>query len=251
MKNHTYSEEIAQAINDHLTQNDFHYQFDEERGVFHYNVGIPGKVKTLKYLVVVKDHDFTVYAIFPLSPDPDDEKEMIAMAKFLHRANYGLRVGNFELDMNDGEIRYKVNCICRDITPSDGMIFEAIHCPAMMCERYGSGILDVLFRGVPEKEALSNCEASSHSSSILSRLEALRKKLVENGDEKGDDEKDDDEKDDEPDPAASISKEARPKSFADFLRMLKAEADSHDDGDQETDQELPDSDIISDDEAQE
>lgn len=237
MKNHTYSEEIAQAINNHLTENDFHYQFDEERGVFHYNVGIPGKVKTLKYLVVVKDHDFTVYAIFPLSPDPDDEKEMIAMAKFLHRANYGLRVGNFELDMNDGEIRYKVNCICRDITPSDGMIFEAIHCPAMMCERYSSGILDVLFRGVPEKEALSNCEASSHSSSILSRLEALRKKLVENGDEKGDD-----EKDDEPAPAVSISEEARPKSFADFLRMLKAEASSRDEDGQEVDKAFADAD---------
>src|SRR5262245_1344418 len=32
-----------------------------------------------------------------------------AMAEYLTRANYGLYIGNFELDFNDGEIRYKTS----------------------------------------------------------------------------------------------------------------------------------------------
>ena len=29
------------------------------------------------------------------------------MAEFLTRANYGIMIGNFEMDFNDGEVRYK------------------------------------------------------------------------------------------------------------------------------------------------
>jgi hypothetical protein len=31
------------------------------------------------------------------------------IAKFITRANYGMSLGNFELDFNDGEIRYKTS----------------------------------------------------------------------------------------------------------------------------------------------
>ncbi|WP_165394727.1 YbjN domain-containing protein [Methanofollis fontis] len=32
-----------------------------------------------------------------------------AIAEYLTRANYGLRIGNFEMDFDDGEIRYKTS----------------------------------------------------------------------------------------------------------------------------------------------
>ena len=36
------------------------------------------------------------------------EAQRLAMSEFLHRANYGLVLGNFELDLGDGEVRFKV-----------------------------------------------------------------------------------------------------------------------------------------------
>ena len=35
------------------------------------------------------------------------EEMRVPMAEFLTRANYGLRIGNFEMDFEDGEVRYK------------------------------------------------------------------------------------------------------------------------------------------------
>mmetsp|Transcript_48127 Transcript_48127/g.145362 ORF Transcript_48127/g.145362 Transcript_48127/m.145362 type:complete len:105 (+) Transcript_48127:552-866(+) len=37
---------------------------------------------------------------------PEDRR--VAMAQFVARANFGLVIGNFELDMTDGETRFKV-----------------------------------------------------------------------------------------------------------------------------------------------
>ena len=38
-----------------------------------------------------------------------DEHGRTTMAEFLTRANYGLGIGNFELDFNDGEVRFKTS----------------------------------------------------------------------------------------------------------------------------------------------
>src|SRR3569832_1222181 len=46
------------------------------------------------------------YSLCPLSVAG---KKLDAMAEFLTRANYGLVVGNFEMDYDDGEIRYKTS----------------------------------------------------------------------------------------------------------------------------------------------
>ncbi len=35
------------------------------------------------------------------------EEKRLAIAEFVARANDGLRIGNFELDFGDGEVRYK------------------------------------------------------------------------------------------------------------------------------------------------
>jgi hypothetical protein len=47
-----------------------------------------------------------LYSICPLTVPPEKRAEM---ASFLTRANYGLALGNFELDFEDGEIRYKTS----------------------------------------------------------------------------------------------------------------------------------------------
>ena len=64
---------------------------------------------------------------------------MASMAEFVCRANYGLVSGNFELDMRDGEIRFKRFAECEGITPTSEMVCNSIHCPAAMFKRYGAG----------------------------------------------------------------------------------------------------------------
>jgi len=144
MKNNTYSKNLASLVTAFLTEDDWHFSFDERRGLFKFVVGMKGKLKKLNYIVDVKQDEFVVYAISPIGADADDECTMSRMADFVCRANYGLENGNFELDMRDGEIRYKCFVDCDGINPSTEMIKTSIYCPAAMFEKYGEGIVGII-----------------------------------------------------------------------------------------------------------
>lgn len=178
MKEKIYSKDIAHAINTYLKDDDWYFSFDELRGVFKFGLSLKGKMKKVNYLIDVKEDEYIVYAISPLGADEEDEKMMVTMAEFVCRANYGLKNGNFEFDMRDGEIRFKCFVDCEGIAPTVEIIRNSIHCPAAMFEQYGDGIVGILFGNMSAKDAVSKCESSP--------IEELRAILGEDLDEDAD-----------------------------------------------------------------
>lgn len=172
MKERNYSMNIANAVCDFLNEDDWHFSFDQERGIFKFGLQLKGKLKKISYIVDIKDDEYLVYAISPLGADEDDSKMMANMAEFICRANYGLKMGNFELDFDDGEVRFKAHVLCKGITPTVEMIKRSIYCPASMFKRYGSGIVDIIFGVASGKEAVDKCEKRDESEirSILTEL---------------------------------------------------------------------------------
>src|SRR4030081_1049823 len=53
-----------------------------------------------------EQEEFVFYSVCDVNV-PEDKRA--AMAEYLTRANYGLYIGNFEMDYSDGEIRYKTS----------------------------------------------------------------------------------------------------------------------------------------------
>jgi hypothetical protein len=51
-------------------------------------------------------HRFVFYVVAPVTVPP---ARVPAIAELITRANYGLAIGNFELDYADGELRYKTS----------------------------------------------------------------------------------------------------------------------------------------------
>lgn len=171
-KARNYSTEIANAIKSYLEEDDWHFSFDEETGLFRFGLSLSSKIKKINYIVDVKEDEYIVYAIAPIGADEEDKKMMATMAEFVCRVNYGLKNGNFELDMRDGEVRFKCFVDCESITPSKDMVQNSIHCPAIMFKRYGSGIVDIIFGNVTATEAVNRCEkaAEIEMRSFLSEL---------------------------------------------------------------------------------
>lgn len=163
MKEKTYSTQIANAITDYLDKDDWRYSFNEKTGIYRFGLSLKGKLKKITYIIDVKDDEYLVYAISPLGADENDDKMMANMAEFICRANYGMKMGNFEMDFQDGEIRFKVHICCKGITPNDDMIKRSIYCPATVFDHYSSGIMDVLFHDVSGKDAVERCEATNES----------------------------------------------------------------------------------------
>ena len=156
--NGNYNPDIAEAVRAFLNDDGWHYDFDDDKGLFRFSLHMPGNLSCIQFAVDVGRKDYTVYAISPLSASRDDPEQMAKMAEFICRANYGLRDGSFEMDFSDGEIRYKCYVNCDGVLPAREITARSIRCPAAMYSRYGAGIIQVLFCGMFPADAVRMCE---------------------------------------------------------------------------------------------
>lgn len=163
MAERMYSKEIAEAIKKTLDDIDFKYSFEEvldgRKGGFTFGCGVNCKLKSVKYIIDVRSNSYIVYAISPINGDTDDKDGMAALADFICRVNYGLPAGNFELDLDDGEVRFKYYVKCPNLKPDNDIVMESVICPMIMFERYGNGLVNVIFAGADPKEESEKCEA--------------------------------------------------------------------------------------------
>jgi len=109
-----------------------------EHHVIKMGIGLKSKLRNGRIFIDVKDSSYLVYIVSPIGGDKDDLGELM---KFLTMANYCLTNGNFELDLGDGEVRYKifVNCKGLDSLPAE-IVQDSILAGCYTIDRYGDGI---------------------------------------------------------------------------------------------------------------
>ena len=107
-----------------LKEDEWHPQQLEERYI--YRMGFSGKNgNTTCYAQVRVDLD--QFLFYVLAPVKAPEEARPAVAEFITRANYGMRIGNFEMDYSDGEVRYKSSLDFEGTTLSPEWIKHAIY----------------------------------------------------------------------------------------------------------------------------
>lgn len=86
------------------------------------------------------------------------EERRLAAAEFIIRANYGMRIGNFEMDFRDGEVRYKSSLDFEGELLSDNLIRNAIYPAVQIMDEYLPGLMKVAFGGKSPEEAIREIE---------------------------------------------------------------------------------------------
>jgi hypothetical protein len=80
------------------------YETDDERSTIRAFYG----GETISFPVFVSANDereqLVVYGVLP---DAVDEAHRVPVGAFLSALNYGLTIGNFEIDLSDGEVRFR------------------------------------------------------------------------------------------------------------------------------------------------
>lgn len=137
-----YSIALAKRVDEYLKSQNWNYEFSEEDGLFRFGISLENKMNNCRMVILIGGELFTSYAIAPVSADAET---MAQAANYLTRANYGLKIGNFELDYRDGEIRYKATLFCGGSIPSLDAVERVADMPFRMMEHYGGGLLNVLF----------------------------------------------------------------------------------------------------------
>lgn len=133
-------------------RNSWHYDIDHDgSGNEFLRAGftIKSKLKSISVQIRTLKIGIKIVGICRLSVD---EEYRASVAEYLHRANYGLNSGNFELDVRDGEVRYKVYLPEYDgYAVPDEAIDSGLDVIIDMFTRYGDG-LAALMMGFSDPE---------------------------------------------------------------------------------------------------
>jgi len=97
----------------------------------------------------------TFYSICPVKA-PEGKRP--ALAEYLTRANYGMLIGNFEMDWSDGEVRYKSSIGIADEGLSAALIEPLVYANVFTMDRYLPGIMAVIYGDMPPAEAVAQIE---------------------------------------------------------------------------------------------
>jgi len=102
--------------------------------------------------------DFDQLVIYVFAPLPAPAENRQAVAEFVTRANYGMRIGNFELDFADGEVRYKSSVDFEGVGLAPIMVRNAIYPAAQTMDRYFPGLIAVIAGARPPQAAVEMIE---------------------------------------------------------------------------------------------
>lgn len=95
----------------------------------------------LRIHVFEEDVRAVFVSAFP-SAIPDEQRA--AVGEFCNRANFGLAVGNFEVDLDGGEVRFRTSVDVEGSTLDTAIVRNVVVANVMTMDRYASALIAVL-----------------------------------------------------------------------------------------------------------
>jgi len=133
---------VYTSLLEHLERTGIVYQADAEREV----ASATFTCETGSYQVITRVNDddrlFQVFGICPITV-PDGSRLDVAHA--LTRANWGMKVGKFEMDLDEGRLHFHIANVIDGEQVSDGLFGRLIAITLAMLERYVPAILSVVY----------------------------------------------------------------------------------------------------------
>lgn len=121
--------------------------------------GIKGKNSAYR-MYFQTNEDMEILVVYTMMPQNIPEEHRVKVAEYITRANYGLRIGNFEMDMNDGEVRYKVSVDMEGGKLVHSMINNMVGASVSTMDRYFPGFMAICYAGKNAEEAIRDIEGS-------------------------------------------------------------------------------------------
>jgi hypothetical protein len=101
------------------------------------------------------------FAFYSFCPIVAPEEDRYAVAEFLMRANFGMIIGNFEMDFDDGEIRYKTSIDVEGSELTPALIRQLVHANVTMMDRYLPGVVQIIHGVASPTTAIAQIESGA------------------------------------------------------------------------------------------
>lgn len=162
---------IFRAFCRFLDDDDWRYRVVEEQTIIKF--GIQGETADFDCFVDIKP-DRHLCILYVIAPNRVPSQKRTQVAEFLTRANYGLILGCFELDMDDGEVRYRTSVQIEDSEMSQAMIKTMIYASIATMEGYYRGLMSIIYGSATVMQAIKAWEKPHQEpDEIKARLENL------------------------------------------------------------------------------
>lgn len=145
---------IYQAMLNFFSEED--WEFTKLQGKLILRLAFQGKNGKWNCFALANEdqHRFLFYSICPLEI-PSTTR--ITIAEFLTRANYGMEIGNFEFDVDSGEIRFKTSLDVTEDRITPALIKQMVYTNVLTIDQYLPGIQAVL-EGMSPVDAIQMTE---------------------------------------------------------------------------------------------
>jgi hypothetical protein len=155
-REHPNALQAYETLGQFLEEDGWHPQRLEDKHAYRmYYQGKNGQLRCYAQIRVDLEQ-FIFYAVAPINV-PEEVRP--AAADFITRANYGLRLGNFELDYSDGEVRFKNSLDFEGEPLTNNLIRHIIYPAVQTMNNYLPGVMKVAFGALTPVEAIQEIES--------------------------------------------------------------------------------------------
>jgi hypothetical protein len=146
---------LFSSLIDYMEEEEWKYEILEGETIirFHFK-GRSGRL--LCYGEVDEEKCWLIF--YSYLPVNSPAEKLTEVAEFVARANRGMRIGNFELDYDDGEIRYKTSIDVEGGDLSDKMIDNLLRANLTTTDRYFSGLMELIYGDKTPSEIIKKIE---------------------------------------------------------------------------------------------
>jgi hypothetical protein len=162
MKDHTTAANHRppfEVLLDYCRDNQITHRSNIEMKLVAVSVNGAAALYELGLQVTPNDQILQVTLEIPVAAAHEDMRPLVA--EVVARANYRLIIGHFDLDMDNGRLRYRVGHVIGSAALSNETIMALIGMALEMADRYFSALMTVMFAGHTPSDAVYLSELTS------------------------------------------------------------------------------------------
>lgn len=146
---------VYTSLLEHLERTGIVYQADADREV----ASATFTCETGAYQVIARvNEEDRLFQVFGICPITIPQGSRLDVCHAITRANWGLKVGKFELDMDEGRLHFHIANVVDGDQVSDGLFGRLIAITLAMLDRYIPAILSVVYGNEPPASAVQRVE---------------------------------------------------------------------------------------------
>lgn len=146
---------ILEAATQFFTADEWQFEAHPDRPIL--RLPFAGKNGRWMCFAQERNNQLLFYSVAGVNA-PEDKR--LAVSEFITRANYGMAMGNFEMDFSDGEIRYKTMVDVDEGALTSNLMKPLVYVNCLMMDKYLPGLLEVIYGNQSPKEAVDKVESA-------------------------------------------------------------------------------------------